>query len=72
MVFKIITISFDHTETTQLAISKKQNYINTIRKEVDPDGWQFFTADSLNVVKATQAFGFKYKKTGFDFLHAAA
>jgi protein SCO1/2 len=35
-------------------------------------GWLFFTSDSASIVKATTATGFKYKRTGNDYLHAAS
>ena len=34
--------------------------------------WKFFVSDSANVARLTDAVGFKYRKTGNDFIHAAA
>ena len=36
------------------------------------NGWLFFTSDSASIIRATNATGFKYKRTGNDFLHAAS
>ncbi|MCK4854027.1 MAG: hypothetical protein KAT31_07190, partial [Bacteroidales bacterium] len=33
--------------------------------------WKFFVSDSANIARLTDAVGFKYKKTGNDFIHAA-
>lgn len=67
--YQVLTISFDPREGTELAAKKRTNYLNLIDKQVDKDGWKFFTADSVNVKKLTETIGFKYKKTGNDFMH---
>ncbi len=67
--YQILTISFDPREGTDLAVKKRNNYLNLIKKPIDKEGWKFFTADSLNINKLTTAVGFKYKKTGNDFMH---
>jgi protein SCO1/2 len=36
------------------------------------NGWLFFTSDSASIARATKAIGFRYKRTGNDFLHAAS
>jgi protein SCO1 len=70
--FQIITVSFDPREGPELARTNRNNYHHLIKKDFDPYGWQFFVADSANIRKLTEAVGFKYKRTGFDFLHTAA
>jgi protein SCO1/2 len=35
------------------------------------DGWNFFISDSLNIAKATNALGFRFKRAGNVFLHSA-
>ena len=71
--YQVLTISFDPRETIDLGIKKKANYLNLVnKKEAIGKGWQFFVADSLSVVKGTNATGFKYKRTGTDFAHAAS
>jgi len=71
--YQVLTISFDPTETIDLAIRKKTNYLNLVsKKEQIAKGWHFFVSDSASIVKATNATGFKYKRQGNDFLHAAS
>jgi protein SCO1/2 len=71
--YQALTISFDPRETTVLAIRKKNNYLNLMdKKEEAKEGWRFFTGDSINIKKLTDATGFRYKSTGNDFIHAAA
>lgn len=70
--YQVLTISFDFTEGIELAQRKRTNYLNQITSEVNEEGWQFFIADSADIARATDAVGFKYKKTGNDFLHSAS
>ncbi len=72
--YQVLTISFDPTETIDLGIRKKSNYLNLMSSKVEEakKGWLFFTSDSSSIVRATTATGFKYKRTGNDYLHAAS
>jgi len=69
--FQVITVSFDPREGSDLAIKKRENYLGLIDKPVDESGWQFYTADSANIVLGTEATGFRYQKAGNDFMHSA-
>lgn len=69
--YQVITISFDPTETTELALKKKKNYQSLIKGQNTDEGWKFYTADSLNIAKATEATGFLYSMAGKEFTHAA-
>ena len=70
--YQALTISFDPREGTFLAVKKKNNYLNLMKKkEQAEEGWLFFTSDSTNVSNLTEATGFRYKPTGNDFIHAA-
>ena len=70
--FQILSISFDPTEGTTLSRSNQNSYHMLIDKEFDPDGWRFFTTDSVNSRKLTDAVGFRYRRQGLDFLHTSA
>ncbi len=71
--YQVLTISFDPSETIDLGIRKKTNYLNLVdKKEQISKGWHFFVSDSASIVKGTNAVGFKYKRTGQDFAHAAS
>lgn len=71
--YQVLTISFDPRETIDLGILKKNNYLNLMTKrEEAANGWHFFVSDSASIIKATEAVGFRYKRTGNDFLHAAS
>ena len=70
--YQILNISFDPTEGTNLSIANQNSYHMLISKDFDPDGWRFFTTDSLNSRKLTDAVGFNYRRQGLDFLHTSA
>jgi len=70
--YQAITISFDPREANFLAERKKNNYQNLMeKKEQAEKGWTFYTADSANIAKLTDAVGFRYKAVGNDFIHSA-
>jgi protein SCO1/2 len=70
--YQALTISFDPREGTFLAVKKKNNYLNLMKKKEQAEkGWLFFTSDSTNVSNLTEATGFRFKPTGNDFIHAA-
>ena len=70
--YQLLTISFDPRESSMLARRKKNNYLNLMeKKEQAEKGWTFYTADSINVHRLTEATGFKYKPTGNAFIHSA-
>ena len=73
--YQVLTISFDPRETIDLGIRKKESYLTLLseqKAEEAREGWLFFVSDSTSIAKATNTTGFKYKKTGNDFLHAAS
>jgi len=67
--YQVITISFDYTETIDLGIKKKENYINTMKNKEAAQYWQFFVSDSADIAKLTQSVGFDYKFINNQFVH---
>ncbi|MCE1187511.1 MAG: SCO family protein [Ignavibacteria bacterium] len=70
--YRIITVSFDPSEKSELALKKKKNYLSTAGIAVPDDGWRFLTADSNTIAQLTDATGFRYKKEGDEYIHAGA
>lgn len=70
--YQILTVSFDHRETPDLAREKKDNYLSSLDKAVDPRGWRFFTGDSVNIAHFSDAAGFYFLPDSNDFVHAGA
>lgn len=70
--YQIFTVSFNADDTYDLAVKKKKNYVNQVKKEIEPTGWKWFAGDSTNIDRLTKAVGFRFIKQGNDFIHAAA
>jgi len=70
--YQVLTVSFNEKENYQLAVSKKKNYVKQVKKKIDESQWKWFTGDSLNIAKLTNSVGFRFKREGDDFVHAAA
>jgi protein SCO1/2 len=74
--FDVVTVSFDPRETSSLATSKKNVYINYLPEKMRPaamNGWHFLTGDQANIAKLTEAAGFRYHydEATKQFAHAS-
>jgi protein SCO1/2 len=71
--FNVVTVSFDPRETSQLAGSKKQTYIEWYKRAGAAEGWHFLTGDRASIEKLTDAVGFHYKfdQSTDQFIHAS-
>ena len=70
--YRILTLSFDHTETPDIAAGKKESYLSIMDRQIDPQGWRFLTADSSTIAQLTDAAGFYFQRDGAEFVHAGA
>jgi len=70
--YQVLTVSFNEKETYELAKSKKKNYVKQVRKEIDESNWLWMVGDSTNIARLTQSLGYRFKRDGNDFIHAAA
>ena len=72
--YRLITISFDPSETADLAKLKQTNMLASLdKKKVAADDWRFLTGDEDNIKRITKAVGFNYIKdpNEVDYVHAA-
>ena len=58
--YELLTISFDHRDTTALAAEKKKLYSRRYGRKGADEGWHFLTTDEETVRKITGALGFRY------------
>jgi protein SCO1/2 len=60
--FNIIVVSIDPTEGTDLAATKKREYVKRYGRPETAGGWHFLTGTQPNIDALTQAVGFRYVK----------
>ncbi len=69
--YAVVNISIDPGETWQLARDKKQNYLNALGEPGNAVGWSLLVGPQESINAVTQATGYKYKKVGDEYAHAA-
>jgi len=75
--YKALTISFVPTDTANDAYEFKKNHTNRIRKDFNPDAWDFLVTNKQKTIdKLSNSLGYEYKKIknaqGFtDYIHPA-
>ena len=67
--FQILTVSFDPRDDAELAGHKKQNYIKQLGPAFPPTAWRFLTGDPVSTKRLADAVGFKFAKSGEDYVH---
>lgn len=70
--FRLIAVSFDPTDTPDLARQKKANYLNQMRRQFSPDTWHFLTGSEENTKAVANSAGFNYRKQGDMYVHPGA
>jgi protein SCO1 len=67
--YKILTISFNHKDTPEIAKNKKRNFLKGLRKPFPDDQWKWTTGDSVTIHKFTNAVGFNFMPDSGNFAH---
>lgn len=73
--FQVVNVSFDPTNTPELAEAKAANYRATLsekRREAAATDWHFLTGTQENITTLMNQIGFHYKKVGEEYSHGAA
>ncbi len=69
--YRVISISFDEYDTSELAAKFKRVYLTAMHAPFPENSWRFLTGDVENIRRLTQAGGFYFQRKGRDFLHPA-
>ena len=71
--FEVVSVSFDPTDTPEIAASKKQLLLRRYNRPNTANGWHFLTGDPDNIKALTDAVGFHYKydPASKQFAHAS-
>ncbi|MBM3316671.1 MAG: SCO family protein [Candidatus Eisenbacteria bacterium] len=67
--YEVLTISFDPSETPDLAARKRANHLAAFSKPFPAPAWTCMTGDSASIAALTDAVGFRYQRAGKDFTH---
>jgi protein SCO1 len=70
--YRIVAVSFDHTDTPEMARQKKANYLNQMQRPFSPDNWHFLTGTAENVKAVADSAGFQYRQQGEMYIHPGA
>lgn len=72
--FRVLTVSFDHTNTATMAREKQSQYLSGYARGVGDSAWPFLIGDVENIRALTSAVGYHYKflpESG-EYSHPAA
>jgi protein SCO1/2 len=69
--YAVVNISIDPSETWQLARDKKKSYLKALGEPGNAVGWSLLTGSQESINAVTLATGYKYKKVGDEYAHAA-
>ncbi len=70
--YRVISVSFDETETPALAARAKRMYLASMNIPFPDDGWRFLTGDPQNIRRLTDAAGYRFQRRGREFIHPVA
>lgn len=67
--YRVLAVSFDETDTPELAARRKQDFMAAMDFAYPADAWTFLSGDEQSVSRFMDAIGFRYKRLGKDFVH---
>jgi protein SCO1/2 len=70
--YRVISVSFDETETPELAARFKKTYLTAMTAPFPEQGWRFLTGDARSIRQLTDAAGYRFFRKGRDFVHPVA
>lgn len=70
--YQILSISFDHTETPQMAYKRSVSTKAQVAKNSEKlNAWHFLVGTQESVTALMNQIGFKYSRDGSEFVHSA-
>jgi len=70
--FRLVAVSFDPTDTPELAREKKANYLNQMKRPFSPDSWHFLTGTAESTKAVARSAGFNYRQERDMYVHPGA
>lgn len=62
--FRVLTVSFDETDTPELALRKKNNYLAATNYKFPAEEWRYLTGDLDSIKEFMTSIGFPYIRLG--------
>ena len=71
--YDVVSLSFDPSETPEMASAKKEIYASRYGREQAEEGWHFLTGDRLEIRQLMDSIGFRYEydQSLQQYAHAA-
>lgn len=71
--FRVITVSFDETETAADALKAKRNYTAMLKGDYSTERWHFLTGTRENIHRVTDSVGYSFRPAEDGlFIHPSA
>jgi protein SCO1 len=70
--YRVLSISIDETETPDLAARYQKMYLSALKRPFPPGAWHFLTGDAAGIRALTGAAGYRFQRSGRDFMHPVA
>jgi protein SCO1/2 len=70
--FQVITVSFDPTDTPEVAHQKQTDYLGEMQRPFPPQAWRFLTGEASATRKLADSVGFQYHAQGDQYVHPGA
>jgi protein SCO1/2 len=70
--FQVITVSFDPSDTPEMAHQEQMNYLKQMKRPFPPKVWHFLTGDAKATKTVTDSVGFTFRAQGDMFTHPVA
>lgn len=70
--YRVISVSFDEEETTEMAAHSKRAYLSAMKKPFPEEGWRFLTGDLSSIRRLTDALGYGFQRQRNEFAHPVA
>ncbi len=70
--YQVITVSFDPTDTPEIAHQKQINYLAEMQRQFPPQAWRFLTGEAQATRKLADSVGFQYRAQGDQYVHPGA
>lgn len=70
--YQVITLSFDPTETVEMAAHSQRTFLTATRTDFPLEAWHFLIGEQEAIINLTDSAGYYFYQEGNDFVHPTA